>query len=353
MNQSGTSQSDSTDIPVDLLFDETHKTLTRLRHQSIDHPSVEDSDEIHAAVKASHTSVEYINAFWPHVSAAIRSDPAKLGLSFVAPVEGQTQRVTADSMLEAFVSDPGNAGNAVMARRQGAILSSLAVMNQILNNSVAEWVQDFESDPPRCPLAFEFDAAEFVSLRMLLPHRESDGGRVAGNAPTLVMGGTATAITLCWNLLYYIPECFERLEGKAPGRDDVESVWRDTRELLFRIGSGSLTAFVALASGCASSSEAMLWDGAADLGLARSDGRFTWTASAELAARFREIRADIIQGQQEHYVGCAALYARAPALPLAPQWADEIDRQRDQVVFAELLRWITAVARRQYFSTFD
>lgn len=332
--------------PLDELFDSTHQRLTRLRHQPDDATS-------HPAVTASIRSVEYIQAFWPHVVAAVRSDPAKLGLSFVAPIEGQHQRVSADTMLEAFVNDPANAADPQLAQRRGAILSSQAVMSQVLNSAVAEWAADFEGDAPRCPLDFEVNRDDYVSLRMLLPRRDGGSNNVSGNAPTLVMGGTATAITLCWNLLDQIPRCYAAMKGVAPSREVVEQIWHDTRELFFRIGSGSLTAFVALASGCASQSEAMIWDGANDLCLTEREGGYMWAANDSLVARYRELESGIEADQQGHYVGCAALYARASALPLAPQWADEIDGSREQIVFAELLRWITAVARRQYFSAFD
>ncbi|MGR8920967.1 MAG: hypothetical protein ACU85V_15235 [Gammaproteobacteria bacterium] len=336
---------DSTARPVDEVFDAVNAGFERQRH-----PRAARGDEP-PAVAASLASVDYINAFWPHLARHIEQDPDRLGTSFLADAGGERRRVSAEELRQAFIDDPANAGDPQAAARLAGILTSLAVMSQVLNAAVADWAEDFAARPPRCPLSFEVDVETYVSLRMLLKRREARG-QVAGNAPTLVMGGTATAVTMCWNLLAEIPRAYGELTGEAPSRAAIEDVWADTRELIFRIGSGSLAAFVAFASACSSDSAAMRWDGAGDLGLTRRGERYAWTMNAALEARFEAMLARVQADQQGAYVGCAALYARAPALPLDSAWADPVDAERPQVVFAELVRWIAAVARRQYFPAF-
>ena len=238
-------------MQLDEIFDTTNRSLTRLRHSAV---LASPAEQVAPAVAASLKSETYIEAFWPHVIAAIEADPDKLGTSFVTTIEGENRRVSVADIYTAYLADPAHAANPLLARRRGAVLASLALMSQLLNQSVQSWASDFDGNPPRCPHAFEIDIDEFVSLRMLLPRRGEQPGRVAANAPTLVMGGTATAITMCWNLLDQIPRCFAELHERDPESSEVEKIWADTRELIFRIGSGSLASFVSFASACSSSS---------------------------------------------------------------------------------------------------
>lgn len=325
---------------VDALFDESSTRFTRLRHPR--EPSGEP------AARASFEAARYVRAFWPYVGEAIAADPERLGLRFARP-DGSV--VAADALSEAFLarapsSDP-------VQRRLAAQLSSQAVMSGLLDAATARWVGDFDGAAPRCPLAFDVAAADYVSLRMLLGRRGEGDTRPAPTAPVLVMGGTATALAMCWNLLGQAPRAFTALSGREPERDDIERIWHDTRELVFRIGAGPLAAFVAFASACSSTSGAMLWDGAGDLGLAERDGRYAWTMNAALAARYRTMFDRVAADQQGAFVGCTALYTRAPPLPLAPAWAEPAPAGREPSVFGELLRWMSAVARRQYFACFD
>lgn len=335
-------------LPVDDVIDESNAGFVKLRHALVGADS-----EQHPAAAASVSSAGYVAAFWPHVIAAIQADHDKLGLSFIAQErDGRSRRVNAEDMRQAFVADPANLDDPDAARRRGAVLSSLAVMGQVLNAAVSSWAADFDGFQPRCPLDFDVEAAQYVSLRMLLPRREERDDAVDSNAPSLVMGGTATALTMCWNLLDQIPRAYRELTGEEPTRETVEQIWSESRELIYRIGSGSLAAFVSFASACSSQSTAMLWDGAGDLGLTRRGDRFVWTMNTALRSRYKALLGQISGDQHGHYVGCAALFTRAAALPLATAWADSIESDKDPIVFAELLRWITAVARKQYFPAF-
>ena len=297
--------------------------------------------------------MDYVRAFWPYVARAIAADPAGLGLSTVLPRGEERIELNAAAMREAYCADPAVAGSAADKRRRGSVLSALALMQQVLGAATAAWAADLTALPRRCPLDYLVDARHFVSLRMLLPRRGEQADRVGGNAPTLVMGGTATALTMCWNLLDQLPRAWRELTGTALDAGSAEQVWRDTRELVFRIGGGSLTAFVASRCLLLAQADAMLWDGAQDLGLVRRGERLAWTVSSALAARHRALVEDLEAAQAGHYVGCAALFARTAPLPLATAWADAVDEDRDQPVFAELLRWVTAVARQHYFPTLD
>ena len=141
--------------------------------------------------------------------------------------------------------------------------------------------------------------------------------------------------------------------NKQPSRQTMENIWRDTRELIFRLGSGSLTSFISLASACTSNSASMIWDGMSDVELINRDNRYTWCANDQLVKRYSQIFDNIVEFQNGEYSGCAALFARAKALPLSEKWADKVEITKEQNVFSELIRWITAVARKQYFSCFD
>ncbi|MCB1747941.1 MAG: hypothetical protein KDK06_12245 [Gammaproteobacteria bacterium] len=338
--------SDAGQRSIDSLLDDTNARFERLRHPRGGLPA-----EAPPAARASVEGVDYIRAFWPHLVELIAADPARLGLNVRITRDGAPETLSADDLMAAFVGDEGNPLPPAERRRQGAMLSALAVMGRVLNVATASFADDLTALPRRCPLDYLVDARRFVSLRMLLPLRGDDASSVGGNAPTLVMGGTATALTLCWNLLARMPEAYHALSGQALDTATAEAVWADTRELIFRIGGGSLAAFVALASACAPNPDAMVWAGSADLGLEHRDGHFGWTVNADLAERYAELLPAIVDAQQGQYLGCAALYARAAPLPLDPQWADPVDGRREEQVFAELVRWITAVARRHYFPT--
>ena len=335
-------------LAIDDLIEATNSRFERVRH-----PRGAAADASHPAARASAESVTYINAFWPHVRAAIEADPDRLGLSATVMRDGAEHVIRAADMREAMLADPRIEAAPDEKLRRGTIMSAIAVMSQNLNHATATWAADLTSMPRRCPLDYLVDARRFVSLRMLLPLRGEHPDRVGGNAPTLVMGGTATALTMCWNLLAQMPRAWRELNGAPLTAADAERLWADTRELVFRLGGGSLAAFVALASACSSQAGAMIWDRAGELGLTLREGRHVWTMTPTLKHYYDEMLEEVAAAQQGHYVGCAALYARAPALPLAEQWADPVDTTREHQVLAELVRWITAVARAYYFPLFD
>lgn len=337
--------------PVEAVLAATNATFERLRH-----PRDDEAAGAPPAARASSDSVAYIRAFWPHLAQLIETDPDHLGLSFTppdAPAGDADARIHANDIRENFLSQAPDGGKAPEHQRLGAVLSSLAVMTQVLNQASRNWARDFSDIPPRCPLRFHLEAEDYVSLRMLLPRRGEAESRPQANAATLVVGGTTTALNLCWNLLNRAPAALREITGREATRADIERVWADTRELIFRVGAGSLSAFVAFASACSSNTSAMLWDGIDDLGLTRRDDGFEWVMNGQLEARYDALLETLVDGQQGVYLGCAALFARAPALPLATAWADTAPAGEDAIVFAELVRWIGAVARRQYFSLFD
>ena len=330
--------------PIQAVLDETNATLERLRHVRGELPA-----DAPRALRSSSAGVEYIAAFWPHLVERLAADPEQLGLSIEMAHEGETRTVRAADICDAFVADPGNPAPKMEKLRQGRVLSGLALMQQVLNAATAAFADDLTAMPRRCPLDFLVDVDHYVSLRMLLKLRGESDDRVGGNAPTLVMGGTATALTMCWNLLDRMPAAYQALSGNELDAATAERIWADTRELIIRIGGGSLAAFVALASACAENPAAMLWEYRDELGLERDGDRFVWTMTPDLEARHAETIARVIEDQQGQYVGCAALYARVPALPLAPEWADGVDPAREQSAYTELVRWISAVARKHYF----
>ena len=194
---------------------------------------------------------------------------------------------------------------------------------------------------------FDLAADDFVSLRMLIPLRKENSGHdnIGANAPSLVMGGTTTAITMCWNLLNEIPYAYKALTGTTPSRSMVESIWSDTRELIFRVGAGSLTAFVSFASALSSDPSAMVWEGCAKLSLTKEKERFVWTMDDELAKNITQIHKTISAHQGNEYYGCTALYAKTQPLPLNSQWADKVDSNREQLVFSELVRFGGSICR--------
>lgn len=322
---------------VDLILDAVNAMFTRLRHSQSEPP-------LPPPVEASHVSVAYIEAFWPHVARLIADDPQGLGMSF--ELDGQRRD------LEGARRDPelrARAGNDLFAL---SILAPMRVMNELLNAATGAWAKELRSQGMGCPLHYALDAEQFVSLRTLLPHRDDGESPVGANAPTLVMGGTTTAITLCWNLLWRLPGAYRELTGRHADRATMDELWIATRELIFRIGGGSLIAFVSFASACTSRVDALLWEGMSDLSLAQVDGRYVWTMNDALFQRMLEMVNRIHLAQEGHYVGCAALYARAAPLALSGEVSDLSDGARQPTIFSELVRWITAVARAQYFPVF-
>jgi hypothetical protein len=332
------------------IFDEINSQFARARLERNT-----ENDDSFMERNAESKSIAYIQSFWPHVANAISADPTKLGLSVVGTFQNKTQRLDADTLKQNFIDHPDHQSDPVTAARIGGILSSSAMMQQVLNYAVSTWIKDFDTTPPRCPYPFDLAADDFVSLRMLIPLRKENSGHdnIGANAPSLVMGGTTTAITMCWNLLNEIPYAYKALTGTTPSRSMVESIWSDTRELIFRVGAGSLTAFVSFASALSSDPSAMVWEGCAKLSLTKEKERFVWTMDDELAKNITQIHKTISAHQGNEYYGCTALYAKTQPLPLNSQWADKVESNREQLVFSELIRWITAIARKQFFSTFD
>ncbi len=322
---------------VDLILDAVNAMFTRLRHTQAELPNP-------PPVEASHASVDYIEAFWPHVARLVAEDPRGLGMSF--EVKGQRRD------LDTARRDPdlrARAGSDLFAL---SILAPMRIMSELLNAATVGWAQELRAQGMGCPLRYALDAEQFVSLRTLLPDSDGEDSPLGANAPTLVMGGTTTAITLCWNLLWRLPGAYRELTGRHVDRTTMDELWNASRELIYRIGGGSLIAFVSFASACTSRVDALLWDGMNDLNLAQIDGRFVWTLNDALFQRMLETVNRIHLAQQGHYVGCAALYARAAPLVLSGEQSDNSDGARQPTIFSELVRWITAVARAEYFPVF-
>ena len=322
---------------VDLIVDAVNAMFTRLRHSHQGSP-------LPAPIAASHASVAYIDAFWPHVARLIADDPSGLGMSF--EVNGR-RRDLADARRDPDLR--AHAGNDLFALQ---ILAPMRVMNELFNVATTAWATELRGQGMGCPLRFGLDADQFVSLRTLLPDEEDPHSPIGANAPTLVMGGTTTAITLCWNLLWRLPGAYRELTGTHVDRATMAELWNTTREMIFRIGGGSLTAFVSFASACTSDAAALLWPGMNDLALARVDGRYVWTMNDALFQRMLATVNRIHLTQQGHYLGCAALYARAAPLVLAGEAENDGDAARRATIFSELLRWITTVARAEFWPLF-
>ena len=233
-----------------------------------------------------------------------------------------------------------------------ALLSSIALMEKTISVATERWAHSLKINPnPALP--FTLRHKEFVSLRMLFPKKNKTDKVPSAEAPTLVTGGTMTAIYLCWNLILRSEHAYIETFKEKPTRETLENIWRDTRELIFRLGSGSLASFISLASACSSDSASMIWDGMIDTDLIRKENRYIWRANDQLVERYSRIFKNVVQSQNDSYSGCAALFSRAKSLPLSEKWADKVETKKEQNVFSELIRWITAVARKQYFSCFD
>ena len=335
-------ESTTANRPVDEIIERSNALFVRLKH-----PRQEPADGEHVCVHASFESAEYIRAFWPHLRRLIEADPRKLGLS----VEQPGDRLEVGEIQRSILDRGDSLGNESEVRLMTTTIAPLTMMSRILNEASDGFAEDLSSGRGRCPLTFELDPERFVSLRTLFPRKDQQE-KVVGHAPTLVMGGTATAVAMCWNLLHRMPGAYYECEQIELDRDTAEQLWEQTRELIFRIGGGSLAAFVAFASACSSNAAALRWDGAKDLGLAAPAGRYLWTMNSALLERYNEILTTVRESQQGHYIGCAALFARAKPLPLSPDFADAVTDDREPTVFSELIRWITAVARAEYFPQF-
>jgi len=327
---------------VDDIIEQTNATYTRLRHVRNRLPQ-----EAHGCLHASHKSATYIRDFWPQVAELIDSDPRKLGLS----VPAGDGRFGVEEVKNTILQKLSGEKDERHARIMAGTMAPLTLMTRLLNEAAGLWADRLQDGSGSETLDFELDSSLFVSLRTLLSRKDSHGV-VGGNAPTLVMGGTATAVAMCWNLFYQLPRAYDDLVGREIDRKEMESLWEQTKELIFRIGGGSLTAFVAFASACSSDANKMLWDGAGDLGLMEEGDRYVWMMNEALIVRYNQILKSIESSQEGHYVGCAALFTRSDPLPLNDEFADEVPSGRDPTVFSEIIRWITAVARAEYFPEF-
>ena len=263
-------------------------------------------------------------------------------------INGHQQQLTLEDVYRKVTEGGPPPGEDREFRRVAGILAPLIMSDAVLNSATQSFAESFQQ---RCEqsLPYDVDVTKFVSLRTLLPLRHDDS-HVGANAPSLVMGGTSTAVKMCWNLLLRAPRALFELNGVEATRADVEKVWLDTRELIFRIGSGSLAAFVSLASACSENPNAMLWQAIDDLSLTKSESQYLWCANSALVDRFNRYLEQVRDSQQGHYVGCAALYTRVKKLKLRESGLSDSD---DTTAFAEILRWISLVAEDQYFPLFD
>jgi hypothetical protein len=321
---------------------ETNKNFTKISHKKA---SLAQDD----SVTASHNSVTYIESFWPFLAHEIASDPDKLGISIVHREKGQSQRISSEELRKNFIAQNDEHPDKAHISRLASILSSAAVMQQVLSAATTNWSENFDAPEAKCPLPFILNSEEYVSLRVLLPEKNTFKKIPQSNAATLVIGGTATALNLCWNFLYQMPIAYKKETGEVLDKESAKRIWSDTRDLLFKIGAGSLTAFVALASACSADTDDLIWEGASDLSLKKIDGQFIWTMNKEMYGRYNIISNRIKTRQNDRYIGCAALHARSVPLPLSELWSDQPSKDNDLSIFSELLRWVTAAANRQYF----
>jgi len=332
-------------LSVETLIDETNSGL---RHDRLATSNIEQKDP----GTSNNVSVLYVQNFWPYLCEVIKSDPEKLGLSLKITIENEQVLLKAEDLKSAYVQDKNGPGDRSVNLKLGSVFSSIALMEKCISVASENWANSLIEKPDK-NLPFKISTNDFVSLRMLLP-RKRDLDRIPqAEAPTLVTGGTMTAIYLCWNLLYRSDFAYLERFKKEPTAPIIEQIWKDTRELIFRLGSGSLASFISLASACSSNSSSMIWDGTGDLELIEDNGRFVWCLNNNLEKRYSKILKSVLESQNGSYMGCAALFSRSAALPLPgsdPEWNNEL---KEQNVFSELLRWITAIARKQYFCCFN
>jgi len=321
---------------------ETNKNFKKISHKKTN-PTQDD------AVTASHNSVTYIESFWPYLAREIASDSDKLGMSIVHREKGRSQRISSEELRKNFIAQNEGDPDKEHISRLASILSSAAVMQQVLSAATTNWSENFDAPESKCPLPFILDSEQYVSLRVLLPEKNTSKKIPQSNAATLVIGGTATALNLCWNFLYQMPIAYKKETGEILDKESAKEIWSDTRDLLFKIGAGSLTAFVALASACSADTDDLIWEGASDLSLEKVDGKFVWKMNKEMYNRYTIILNKIKIRQNDQYIGCAALHARSVPLPLSELWSDQPSKDNDLSIFSELLRWVTAVANKQYF----
>ena len=335
MNRASTGE-----ILVDGLLRDVNAQFERHRHSRRD---------ASACVHASFVSTHYIEAFWQHLIAAVAADPDGLGMLARQTINGQACQLRLEDVYRKIMQGGPPPGEDQAFRRVAGVLAPLIMTDAVLNSATQSFAESFQNSADQA-LDFEVDADQFVSLRTLLPLRD-DGGRVGANAPSLVMGGTSTAVKMCWNLLLRTPHALAEFTGQDAPRAQLEKAWLDTRELIFRIGAGSLVAFVAFASACTEDANAMLWPAIDDLSLTMIDGQYMWRANQAFVERFNTHLERIHASQQGHYVGCAALYTKVEKLKLCDQQGHE--SRQETTAFSEILRWISVVAESQYFPLFD
>ena len=297
------------------------------------------------AVQASLESQKYIARFWPHLAEVIDADPQHIGMSAIKSGNGQPI-----SYADYFARLTTNrADNDLQFTRVATVLASTLTMADVLSEVTERFAMSLGQESDK-DMPFDLDSERFVSLRTLLPLKRESAAAVS-NAPMLIMGGTDTAIKFYWNLLLRSANAFYELEDRDPSRQEMEALWVNSRELIFRIGTGSLTAFVALASACADDSSAPLWTNTADLSLVRNEDGYEWVVNEKFQQRFDNIFSKIRTKQQGEYVGCAALYTRVERLPLSVDGLSERS-SGESTAFSEVIRWVDTVARVNYFLQF-
>ena len=331
-------------LTVEKLVSATNNDLTQLRLLG---PKSENNQSNHSDEK----SVLYVQDFWPHLCKVINSDPDKLGLSLKIKHGENVIVLKADDLMNGFIEENGGPGVDLTNLKLGSILSSIALMEKCISVASENWAKSMVENP-KSELPFRLNNNEFVSLRMLFPRKKTLDHIPEAEAPTLVTGGTMTAIYLCWNLLHRSQTAYSEKFNSEPNREIMERIWKDTRELIFRLGNGSLASFISFASACSSNSKSMIWDGINDLELIEDGNRLVWCANSNLERRYLEMLETVLEAQNGSYTGCAALFSRSSSLPLPSSSTDLANEFREHNVFSELLRWITAIARKQYFSRF-
>ena len=180
-------------LPVEELVNQTNRDLRHLRNHKDSSNKVDERNN-----SASQKSILYIQEFWPHLCNVIRSDPERLGLSLVLNDSREDIILKADDLKTAFLEDHQETDNRDAVQKLAGILSSMALMEKTISLASQNWASSFASDKKNM-LPFNIDSDEFVSLRMLLPQKRQSDTIPRAEAPTLVTGGTMTAVYLCWN----------------------------------------------------------------------------------------------------------------------------------------------------------